>query len=234
MVQDLIKQGNDVFNTMKDIPNPGERSALTVRSHTTANPGLKLRCEVSHDLGNPSPRLRLIVDEDIDVDTTVSKTDPTSPMNHLSTQLTTEHSELKAELEDLSKSVSNSTPPVSRIDAGYKRFSANDDPATTSIPSTKMKATHRPKLDPRSDSYLRRQLLGLYVDAEIFDGVSKRNNGERSMEDAEVLMAKFLERVERDGILRGKSEKAYLGAGRLLRFNKIILDLRRMRSSSST
>lgn len=148
-------------------------------------------------------------------------------MSSLSTQLTTEHSEFMAELEDLSKSISNTALPVSQIDTTYKPFSVNDDPGTISIPSTK--TAFRPKLDTRSDLYLWRELLGLYVDAEIFDSVSERNHGERSVEDAEVRMARFLERVEKAGILRGKSKKTHLGVERFLRLNKLILDLKKVR-----
>ena len=151
----------------------------------------------------------------------------TNAMNSLSTQLSTEHSEFMAELGDLSKSISNSALPVSQTDATYKPFSTSDDPATISVPSTK--AAFRSKLDAKSDLYLWRQLLGLYVEAEIFDSVSERNHGERSVEDAEVRMAKFLERVEKDGILRGKSRKAYLEVERFLRLNKTILDLKKVR-----
>ena len=153
-------------------------------------------------------------------------------MTSLSTRLTTEYSEFMAELEDLSKTILNSALPVSQIDAAYKPFSVDDDPGTISIPSTK--TPFRPKLDARSDLYLWRQLLGLYVDAEIFDSVSERNHGERSVEDAEVRMAKFLERIEKDGILHRKSEKAHLEAGKFLRLNKTILDLKKVRLLPST
>jgi len=259
-VQDLVKQGNDTFHAMREIPNLDEGSALVVQSHATTKPGLKLRYEVSNDLGHLVPRLRLVVEDDIDVATTPyipiltsMKNYPadssaseyiiplasdtaffdflTSAMNSLSTQLTTEYSEFMAELEDLSKSISSSALPVSQVDAAYKPFSIDEDPGTISIPSTK--TAFRPKLDARSDLYLWRQLLGLYVDAEIFDSVSERNHGERSVEDAEVRMAKFLERIEKDGILRGKSKKAYLGVGRFLRLNKIILDLKKLDYASS-
>ena len=74
-VQDLVKQGNDAFHAMRDIPNLDERSALVVQCHATTNPGLKLRYEVCNDLGHLVPRLKLIVNDDIDVDTTVSKTE---------------------------------------------------------------------------------------------------------------------------------------------------------------
>ena len=131
-----------------------------------------------------------------------------------------------AELEDLSKSISNSALPVSQIDATYKPFSADDDPSTISIPSTN--AAFRPKLDTRSDLYLWRRLLGLYVDAEIFDSISEKGHGERPLDDAEVRMAKFLGRVETDGILQGKSEKAQLEVGRFFKLNKKILDLKKV------
>ena len=99
-------------------------------------------------------------------------------MNGLSTQLTTKHSEFMTELEDPCKSISNSALPVSQTDAAYESFSVNGDPAMISIPS--MNAAFRPKLDTRSDLYLWWELLGLYADAEIFDGASERNHGERS------------------------------------------------------
>ena len=75
IVQDLIKQGNDAFNTMKDIPNLDERSAIVAQSHTTTNPGLKLRYEVANDLGRLAPRLRLVVSGGTNVDAMVSETD---------------------------------------------------------------------------------------------------------------------------------------------------------------
>ena len=150
-----------------------------------------------------------------------------SAVNSLSTQLATKHSEFMTELKDLSKSISNSALPVSQTDATYKPFSVSDDPATINIPSTK--AAFRSKLDAGSDLYLWRELLGLYVDAEIFDDVSERNHGERSVDDAEVHMAKFLERVEKDGILSGKSKKANLEVERFLGLNKTILDLKKVR-----
>jgi len=151
----------------------------------------------------------------------------TSAVNSLSTQLTTVHSEFMAELKDLSKSISNSALPISRADPSYRPFSVNDDPREISIPSTK--AVFRPKLDSRSDLYMWRKLLDLYVDAEVFDRIAERNRGERSLEDAEIRMTKFLEGIERSGVLRGKSEKAHLEVERFLRLNHIILDLKKVR-----
>jgi len=155
----------------------------------------------------------------------------TSAMNSLSTQLTTVHSKFTADLEDLSKSISNSALPISQTDSSYRPFSVDDDPGAISIPSTK--AVFRPKLDSRSDLYMWRKLLDLYVDAEVFDKIAERNRGERSLEDAEIRMTKFLEGVERSGILRGKSKKAHLEVERFLRLNHIILDVKKVRIWSS-
>ena len=155
----------------------------------------------------------------------------TSAVNSLSTQLTTVHSEFMADLEGLSKSISNSALPISRAEASYRPFSVYDDPGTIDIPSTR--AIFRPSLDAKSDLYLWRQFLGLYVDAEVFGSIAERDRGERSLEDIEIRMAKFLERVEKSGVLCGKSKKAHLDVKTFLRLNSMILGLKKVRSQSN-
>ena len=135
-------------------------------------------------------------------------------------------------LGDLSKSISDSALPISQTDASYRPFSVGDDPGAVSIRSTK--SVFRHKLDTKSDLYLWRRLLGLYVDAEVFDSVAERNRGERSLEDAEIRMAQFLERVEKSGVLRGKSKKAHLQVQAFLKLNTIILDLKKVSLRSPT
>ena len=153
-------------------------------------------------------------------------------MNTLSGRLTTVCSEFTASLADLSKSISDSALPISQTNASYRPFSVDDDPGSISIPSTK--SVFRRKLDARSDLYLWRSLLGLYVDAEVFDSVAERNRGERSLEDTETRMAQFLERAEKSGVLRGKSKKAHLEVQAFLKLNTIILDLKKVRSRPRT
>ena len=130
------------------------------------------------------------------------------------------------DLENLSKSISGSALPMSQADPSYRPFSAKDHPGTITVPSTR--SVFRPKLDDRSDLYLWRRLLGLYIDAEVFDSVAERNRGERSLEDAEIRMAKFLERVEKSGCLRAKSKKARVEVDAFLRLNRTILDLKKV------
>jgi hypothetical protein len=155
-----------------------------------------------------------------------------SAMNSLSTRLTTVHSGFMADLADLSKSISDSALPISRTDTSYRPFSVDDDPGTINIPSTR--SVFGPKLDAKSDLYLWRHLLNLYVEAEVFDSVAEGNRGERSLEDAKIRMAKFLERVEKSGILSGKSKEAHLEVETFLKLNNIILDLKKVRLRSRT
>ena len=147
-------------------------------------------------------------------------------MNNLSTQLNMVYSQFMTDLEGLSKSISESVLPVSQTDASYRPFSAEDNPGAITIPSTR--SAFRPKLDDKSDLYLWRELLGFYVDAEVFDSVAERNRGERSLEEAEVRMGKFLERVEKSGVLQGKSKKANLEVQNFLRLNVVILNLKKV------
>ena len=147
----------------------------------------------------------------------------TSAINNLSTQLTAVRSEFMVDLGALSKSISNSALPISQTDPSYRPFSINDDPGTINVPA------FRPKFDAKSDLYLWRRLLDLYVDAEVFESVAEINRGERSPEDAEIHMAKFLERVEKDGVLHGRSKKAHLEVETFFRLNNTILDLKKVR-----
>ena len=156
----------------------------------------------------------------------------TGAINNLSTRLITVHSDFMADLADLSKSISTSALSISQTDPSYRPFSIRDDPGAIDVPSTK--PIFRPSLDSRSDLYLWRNLLNFYVDAEVFDSVAERNRGERPVEDAEIRMARFLERVKKSGVLHGKSKKAYFEVERFLKLNGIILDLKKVRIQSST
>ena len=156
----------------------------------------------------------------------------TSAMNGLSTRLNTVHSEFMVDLAGLSNSISASALPISQTDPSYRPFSVDDDPGAIDVPSTK--SVFRPKLDSRSDLYLWRNLLNFYVDAEVFDSIAERNRGERSVEDTEIRMTRFLERVKKSGVLRGKSKKAHFEVEMFLRLNSIILDLKKVRLQPST
>ena len=50
-----------------------EESTAVVVHHTTTDSGLKLLYEVKNDFGHLAPRLRLVIDKDVDVDTMVGQ-----------------------------------------------------------------------------------------------------------------------------------------------------------------
>ena len=129
-------------------------------------------------------------------------------------------------LENLSRSISDSALPMSQAGPSYRPISVEDHPGTITVPSTR--PVFRPKLDDRSDLYLWRLLLGLYIDSEVFDSMAERNRGERSLEDAEIRMTAFSERVEKSGFLRGKSKKTYDEVDAFLGLNRTILDLKKV------
>jgi len=73
VVRDLVKQGDDILHAMRVEHNLNEQTEVVIQPHAATNPGLKLLYEVDNDLGHLVPRLRLIVDKNIDTDTAVSE-----------------------------------------------------------------------------------------------------------------------------------------------------------------
>jgi len=70
-VRDLVKQGNDALNAIREESSPDKQTTITIQPHALTSSGLRLLYEVDGDLGNLVPHLRLIVDKDADVDTAV-------------------------------------------------------------------------------------------------------------------------------------------------------------------
>ena len=77
VVRDFVRQGDGVLHAMTENHNPDEETAVVTQSHATTDPGFTLLYEVDNDFGRLVPRLRLIVSQDIDLDTTVSDTSTT-------------------------------------------------------------------------------------------------------------------------------------------------------------
>ena len=73
LVRDLLEQGNIALHSMRESQNPDQHSAVTIKSPATTNSGLELLYEVDNDFGHLTPRLRLIIDENVGADTVVSE-----------------------------------------------------------------------------------------------------------------------------------------------------------------
>lgn len=57
---------------MREEHNHDKHTAVAIQSRATTSSGFNLLYEIDNDLGHLVPRLRLIIDKDIDVDTAVS------------------------------------------------------------------------------------------------------------------------------------------------------------------
>ena len=58
---------------MREVHDPEKPTPVVTQPHATTSSGLKLLYEVDNALGHLVPRLRLIINNDIDVDTAVSE-----------------------------------------------------------------------------------------------------------------------------------------------------------------
>lgn len=73
VIRDLIEQGNGVLHATREGQDPEEKTTTVIQSHTITGSGLRLSYEVDNDLGHLVSRLKIIVNEDADVDTVASE-----------------------------------------------------------------------------------------------------------------------------------------------------------------
>ncbi|KAJ7139076.1 SPX domain-containing protein [Mycena epipterygia] len=108
------------------------------------------------------------------------------------------HVQFVQTLTELTKAVSESARPVSSTSAGFKAHS----PLNTDAGSVRVNASSR-----KSDLYSWREIFQLYVEAEVFESVSERNRGERTIEESETRLKQFAERVTTRGLGDGRKLK---------------------------
>ncbi|KAF7304257.1 hypothetical protein HMN09_00827000 [Mycena chlorophos] len=138
----------------------------------------------------------------------------------LSEHLLTIRAQFVETLQELTKSVSDAARPSSSS-SGFKVHSplnANAGVVGVDVGSSK------------SDLYAWRQIFQLYVEAEIFENVSERHRGERSIEDVEERLRLFVERVTKQGLgdgrkLRLKHSRTALES--FLQLNLFILNVKK-------
>ncbi|KAJ6535940.1 SPX domain-containing protein [Mycena vulgaris] len=108
------------------------------------------------------------------------------------------HVQFVETLADLTKVVSATARPVSATSVGFKAHSA----LRTDAGGVGVDASSR-----KSDLYSWREIFQLYVEAEIFESVSERSRGERTIEEAETRLKQFAERVTVRGLGDGRKLK---------------------------
>ncbi|KAJ7083647.1 SPX domain-containing protein [Mycena belliarum] len=116
----------------------------------------------------------------------------------LSDNLLAIHAQFVATLADLTKVVSDTARPVSSTSIGFKAHSPfNSDAGVVRVDASSRK----------SDLYSWREIFQLYVEAEIFESVSERNRGARTIEESETRLKQFAERVTTRGLGDGRKLK---------------------------
>ncbi|KAK7044688.1 SPX domain-containing protein [Favolaschia claudopus] len=131
------------------------------------------------------------------------------------------HAQFVTTLAEITKMVSDSARPVSSTSHGFRAFSAlRSDAGGVRVDAASGK----------SDLYSWREIFQLYVESEIFENVSERHRGERSVEDAETRLKMFAERVTTRGL--GDGRKLRLAQSRkalesFLQLNLFILNVKK-------
>ncbi|KAJ7049489.1 SPX domain-containing protein [Mycena amicta] len=123
-------------------------------------------------------------------------------------------------LQELTKTVSSSARPSSAA-SGFKVHS----PLRADAGGVRVDAASR-----KSDLYSWREIFQLYVEAEIFESVSERHRGERTVEDAEERLKLFVERVTARALGDGRKLKLPQSRAALqsfLQLNLFILNVKK-------
>lgn len=144
-----------------------------------------------------------------------------------------------AALDALTRSISRSARPQSSS-PGFRPYSAAADPTSVQSPVSPFSPSFLSGgigSGNGSDLYAWREIFQLYVEAEVFESLSERNRGERSVEDSEERMALFAERVTGRGFrdarkLKSKESKKALET--FLELNVLVLNLKKVRGFFST
>lgn len=105
-------------------------------------------------------------------------------------------------LTSLSSSISQHARPMSSSTT-FRPYSHLSDPGAVQISS----ANSFFRGHNKSDLYLWREFFQLYLEAEIFESVDERTRGERSIEDAETRLLRFLDKVHESDIFHGRNLK---------------------------
>ncbi|KAI0029901.1 SPX domain-containing protein [Vararia minispora EC-137] len=139
------------------------------------------------------------------------------------------HDNFVAALRTLSQDVSNVARPLSST-SSFHPHSHTSDPASirTSL------FFQSPSL--KSDLSVWREIFQLYVEAEIFENLSERAHGERSIQDAEARLKMFSDRVASRGLgdrhtLRHKDSRAALAS--FLRLNLLLMNIKKFQFYNS-
>ena len=125
-----------------------------------------------------------------------------SALQSLVTHLTIIRTEFIDNIESLARAISNTARPQSSTNR-FHPHSSSTDPSTITTPllSPFSSASISGGFGKsHSDLYSWREIFQLYVETEVFESLSERTRGERSIQDSEERLAAFAERVSGHGL----------------------------------
>ncbi|KAJ7080454.1 SPX domain-containing protein [Mycena epipterygia] len=134
--------------------------------------------------------------------------------------LTTVHDQFVATLTELTRVVSDSARPVSSTSLAFKVHSVlKADAGRVRVGASSSK----------SDLYCWREIFQLYAEAEIFESVNERNPGERTIEECEIRLRQFAERLAARGFDASKLKlpKSRKALTSFLELNLFILNVKK-------
>ncbi|WVR09317.1 hypothetical protein IAU60_006382 [Kwoniella sp. DSM 27419] len=156
----------------------------------------------------------------------------TSALTSLSTFHARQQSLFKESVDNLcaliSASISpSSAPEVYPIAPSPSAYDTSALPATRSLGSTQYTSTSKAS---KKDLYAWREIFSLWIESEIFESISERDRGERTVEEAEVRLKRFANEVIKRGLgdrrtMKGKKSRE--SWEEFLRLNVLLLDLKR-------
>jgi hypothetical protein len=115
-------------------------------------------------------------------------------------------------------------PASARGGARFRPHARGATPATSTASSHALIGRHG-----ASDLDAWRALFALYADAQVFEGVAERDRGEHTIGDAEARLARFVARVDQEGLQRKLALVESREALRdFMRLNVFLLDVKKV------
>ncbi|KAA1477856.1 hypothetical protein DENSPDRAFT_845061 [Dentipellis sp. KUC8613] len=148
----------------------------------------------------------------------------------ISKHLDVVHADFVSTLRALALRISSVARPLSAT-SKFQPHSQTSDPATVTSPLISW-----PTIRTQSDLSAWREVFQLYVESEVFDNMSERARGERSIEDSEARLKAFAERVTYRGL--GDRRTLKLAESRkaletFLHLNVFLLDLKKFQKANA-
>ncbi|KAH8116989.1 SPX domain-containing protein [Phellopilus nigrolimitatus] len=158
-------------------------------------------------------------------------------LQSLASHLLIVRSNFISNLDGLARSISRTARPQSSTIRNFHPSSSFGDPQSVSAPLlSPFSSSFIPGGKSKSDLYAWREIFQLYVESEVFEGMSERDRGERDIMETERRLALFAERVTGRGL--GDSRKLRLKESRnaletFLKLNVLVVNLKKFQFANA-